>query len=124
MARRTLHWLVYVCLCECGAQTLDVRFGVTLVGPAATGKSSTWRVLSAARSQVASATGGPTVALTVLNPKCISMEVTPRTCRMAWRASALLFILRQVFGVWGVGLGRGITAAKCLRCRWWYLGRS
>jgi dynein heavy chain len=54
--------------------TMDVRFGVTVVGPAASGKSCTWKALSAARTAVGAATGGPSVAVTVLNPKCVSME--------------------------------------------------
>ena len=56
-------------------QTLDVRFGVTVVGAEASGKSSVWKVLSAARTEQGRASRGPSVQVTVLNPKSITMEV-------------------------------------------------
>jgi ABC-type multidrug transport system ATPase subunit len=60
--------------------TLEVRFGVTLVGPSGGGKSTTWKLLAAALTEHNAAEGvkGP-IKFTVLNPKSISTEVRPTT---------------------------------------------
>ncbi len=62
-------------------QTLQVRFGVTVVGPAGAGKSAAWKVLAAALSAHATAHHAPgvlPVQTKVLNPKAVSMKV--RAC--------------------------------------------
>jgi dynein heavy chain, axonemal len=58
-------------------ETINVRFGVTVVGPTGSGKSSAWKVLSTAMSSYALSNNQPSdvVETRVLNPKSIEMRV-------------------------------------------------
>jgi dynein heavy chain, axonemal len=58
-------------------ETINIRFGVTVVGPTGSGKSSAWKTLSTALSSYAQTHNCPSdvVETRVLNPKSIEMRV-------------------------------------------------
>lgn len=57
-------------------ETINVRFGVTVVGPTGSGKSTAWKVLADALTTHARASYSPAIIHTqVLNPKSVDMKV-------------------------------------------------
>lgn len=83
-------------------ETINVRFGVTVVGPTGSGKSMAWKVLSDALTAHAKAAYSPAVIHTqVLNPKSVDMKARfavacpPRLCRLL-NDRFLLFVVPGV----------------------------